>query len=143
MASLLTTAGRALLLGTPWTSGTYKAALLRPDYVPDAASGAASAITSYEVTGTGYAPGYGNSGRKTLASKTITASTAADEVRIDAADLTWSSLDAGVVGWVAILVESGGSDATSTLVAVLQLPATLTDGSDLPVTWPETGLFVL
>lgn len=143
MASLLTTAGRALLLGTPWTSGTYKAALLRPDYVPDAASGTADAITSYEVTGTGYAPGYGNSGRKTLGTKTVTASTAADEVRVDAADITWSSLDAGVVGWVAVLVEAGGTDATSTLVAVLQLPATLTDSSDFPVTWPSTGLFVL
>lgn len=143
MASLLTTAGRALLLGTPWTSGTYKTALLRPDYVPDAASVAASAITSHEVTGTGYSPGYGSTGRKALGTKTVTADTASDEVRVDAADLTWSSLDAGVVGYVAILVESGGSDATSTLVAILQIPATLTDGSDFSVTWPTTGLFVL
>lgn len=139
--SLLTTAGRAAL-GAAWSSGTYKAMLLRPSYVPDVADGAVSALTAYEITGTGYTGGYGGSGRKTLASKTVTAVPASDEVRYDAADLTWTALDAGVVGWVAVIAEAGGSDATSTVLAVLSVPATLTDGSDFPVEWPATGLWV-
>ena len=109
---------------------------------PTPPAGPPACITSYEVTGTGYAPGYGNSGRKALATKTVTASTASDEVRVDAADLTWSSLDAGVVGWVAI----PWSPVAATPPARWSLssnPATLTDGSDFSVTWPTTGLFVL
>lgn len=142
MPSLLTTAGRALLLTTSWGSGTYKAALLGPDYTPDPTD-SLPAATAYEVSGAGYTPGYGNSGRKTLASKTVTAVPASDEVRVDAADLTWTALAAGTVAWVAILLESGGSDATSTLVAVLSVPATATAGEDFPVTWPPTGLWTL
>lgn len=140
--SLLPTAGRALLAGT-WSSATVKAMLLRPSYVPISTDGAVSALTAFEVTGTGYTGGYGGSGRKTLASKTVTAATASDQARLDAADLTWTSLDAGQVGYVALIVESGGSDATSTVVAVISLPVTLTDGSDFPVLWPENGILFL
>ena len=142
MPSLLTTAGRALLLTTPWASGAYKAALLGPDYDPDPADTLATAA-AHEVTGPGYTPGYGGSGRKALAGKTVSAVTASDRVTLDAADLTWTALDAGTVAWVAVLLESGGSDATSTLVAVLSVPATTTAGDDFPVTWPTSGLFVL
>lgn len=143
MASLLTTAGRAALLtaATSWGSATIKVALLRPGYTPTT-SDSLTAATAYEVTGTGYTAGYGNSGRKTLASKTVTAVASADEVRVDAADLTWSSLDAGAVGYAALLIESGGSDVTSVLIGVLTLPVAVTDGSDFPVEWPASGLFV-
>jgi hypothetical protein len=141
--SLLTTAGRALLLTTTWGSGSYKVALLRPTYTPSAADSLASAITSHEVTGAGYAAGYGGAGRKALASKTVTATVATDKVAVDAADLTWTTLDAGVVAYAAILLESGGSDATSTLVAVLDVPVTLTDGTDFTLTWAPSGLWSL
>ena len=140
--SLLTTAGRALLAGT-WTSTTVKAMLLRPSYVPVSTDGAVSALTIYEITGTGYSGGYGGTGRKSLTSNTVTAATASDQARLDAADLTWTALDAGQVGWVALVVESGGSDATSTVLAVISLPVTLTDGSDFPVLWPENGILFL
>jgi hypothetical protein len=42
-----------------------------------------------------------------------------------------------------VLLESGGSDATSTLVAVLDVPATLTDGTDFTLTWAPSGLWSL
>lgn len=142
MASLLTTAGRAALLtaATAWGAATVKVALLRPGYTPTSSDTLAQA-TAYEVTGSGYTGGYGGSGRKTLASKTVTADAAQDVVAVDAADLTWTSLDAGAVGYAALLIETGGSDATSILLGVLTLPATVTDGTDFPVTWPTSGLF--
>ena len=70
MASLLTTAGRLALCksATAWDTATHKAMLLRPTYVPDVAHGTVNLISSYEVSGTGYAGGYGGSGRKTVTS---------------------------------------------------------------------------
>jgi hypothetical protein len=138
---LLTTAGRASLLGA-WLSTGYKVALLRDTYAPDAVDSTVAAITDHEITGTGYAAGYGGAGRKSLGTKTATADLANDRVPLDAADLTWTALDAGLVRYAAVILEAGGSDATSTLVAVLDVPATLTDGTDFTLTWPASGLLV-
>lgn len=144
MASLLTTAGRLALCksATDWDTATHKAMLLRPTYVPDVAHGTVNLISSYEVSGTGYAGGYGGSGRKTVTSPTVTTDSAG-RVVFDAADLTWSSLDAGVVGFVAIVRETGGADTSSVVVAILTYPVTDPAGSDLVVTWASTGLFYL
>jgi len=141
MASLLTNAGRLALLvdGTAWTAATYKAALVGPGYTPAVTDSAPSAFAGYELSGTGYASGYGGSGRKTLASKTAT-NDAQGRTVLDAADLTWTSIDAGTVAYVAILRETGGTDAASVLLAVLDFPVTTTDGSNLAVTWPAAGV---
>lgn len=143
MASLLTRAGRLDLCTASgaWGAATHKVALLGPSYVP-AVTDTATVLATYELSGTGYAAGYGGSGRKSLASKTLTTSSAGRTV-FDAADLTWSSINAGTAAWLAVVRETGGSDATSVLVAVLAYPVTLTDGSDLVVTWPTSGLFYL
>lgn len=143
MASLITRAGRLDLCtaASAWLTGTHKVALLGPTYTP-AVTDTASVIATYELSGTGYTAGYGGSGRKTLASKTLATSSAGRTV-FDAADLTWTAINAGTAGWLAVVRETGGSDATSVLVAVLAYPVTLTDGSDLVVTWPTTGLFYL
>jgi hypothetical protein len=139
-SSLLTTQGRALLLTTPWSAGAYKVALLGPDYAPTPADTLVQAA-AYEVAGAGYVGGYGGSGRKTLSGKTVTVAPGLDAVRVDASDLTWTAPDAGLVAWAAVLLESGGSDATSTLVAVLAVPATVTGASDFTLTWPASGLW--
>lgn len=144
MASLLTTAGRLALCksATAWDTATHKVMLLRPTYAPDLAHGAVSSLTAYEVTGTGYTGGYGGSGRKTISSPTVTTDSAG-RVVFDASDLTWSSLDAGLVGFVAIVRETGSADSSSVVVAVLTYPVTDPAGSDLVVSWPSTGLFYL
>lgn len=142
--SLITTVGRAALLSAAgaWDAATIKVMLLGDGYTPDAAETSLAALARHELSGVGYTGGHGGSGRKTLASKTITADQANAVARLDAADLTWSGLDAGLVRYAALVVE-GASDAAGTPLAILDVPATLTDGSDFPLSWPSGGLLVL
>lgn len=134
------TAGRALLLGA-WLTNGYKVALLRPGYQPWPSDSAAT-VLAYEVSGAGYAAGYGGAGRKTLTGKTVTVDAAHDRVLLDANDLTWAGLNVGQVGALAIVLEAGGGDATSTVLAVLELPVQTTDGSAYTVEWPPSGILV-
>lgn len=143
--SLITTAGKAAMLtaATAWGAATIKVVLVGDGYTPDSTATNLTTAATYEVTGAGYTGGYGGSGRKTLASKTVTADQSDEVARLDAADLTWTALDAGLVRYALLVIETGGSDATSVLLACLDVPATLTDGADFTLTWPESGLLVL
>lgn len=142
--SILTNAGRLALskTATAWDAATFKVLLARPTYTPLVTDATIAAASAYEISGTGYTGGYGGSGRKTLASLTV-ALDAQGRVVFDAADLTWTALDAGAVGWVCVVVETGGTDATGLLVAALSYPVTDPAGGDLAVIWPSTGLFYL
>lgn len=145
-SALLYHAGvKALLNGTaPFLTTTVKAMLVTPTYAPDVAHVYASSASTYELTGTGYAAGYGGSGRRTLASKTITVDATNERIVFDAADLSWTALTAGTSGAVILFVESGGADTSSPLLAYLPLPNFATDGTDYPVAWHDTmGCFYL
>lgn len=145
MGSLLYLQGlRRLLDGTwAWPSSAFKAMLVSDAYQPDNEHEYASSVAAYELSGTGYAGGYGGAGRKTLASKTLTVSAAKDRILFGAADLTWTALDAGTVGGMVLLVEAGGSNATSPLLAFLELADYPTHGSDYVVVWPDSGTFFI
>jgi hypothetical protein len=78
-----------------FSSATLKAMLVASGYSANKdddvvdASGANDPV-DHEITGTGYTSGWGGSGRKTLASKTVTVNKTNDRTEFDCADITWS-----------------------------------------------------
>lgn len=152
MADILyNTAGGELWGATPaldLLSDTIKMMLLdnatytenRDDDVVD--GGGASDPADAEVSGTGYAGGYGGAGRLTLASKTVTVDKANDRSAFDAADLTWSGIDVGDVGAAAVVKEDhvgvAGNDTETRLISHhdTNFPVT-TNGGDLTVQTPN------
>lgn len=86
------------------TTATVKIALYKSTCTPSASAqymdDASLASATYECDGTGYARGFAGSGRKTLASATVTVDHTNHRAVFDAADPTaWSGFDAGTVGW--------------------------------------------
>jgi hypothetical protein len=63
---------------------------------------------------------------------------------MDAADLTWGSINAGTAKWCVIYVE-GASDATSRLIAAFDLDdggaGVVTNGGDLTASFGDDGVF--
>ncbi len=88
----------------------------------------------HEISGTGYAAGFGGAGRKVLASKAIIVNKGSDRSEFDAADITWTAIDAGTPSQMLAVVE-----VTNDLASVLishhdtNFPVT-TNGGDLTVT---------
>jgi len=146
MASLTTNKLRQLLLnaGVDLLNDTVKVMLVGTGYTPDPDHDYVDSITggtSKELSGTGYTGGFGGSGRKTLGSKAVTKDNANDVSYFDAADVTWTAIDAGTVGFVAIIVE-GTSDADSPLLCVVDVsPDVATNGGDYTVQWAAGGIF--
>ncbi|MFQ5641666.1 MAG: hypothetical protein ACE5IR_27135 [bacterium] len=129
---------------------TLKVMLVTSSYVANAdddvvdASGANDPV-DHELTGTGYIAGWGNSGRKALTSVTATADKTNDRAELDAADLTWSGINAGTAAAAIIIKEGGANDTTSRLIAYIDsggFPIT-TNGGDLTVTWNAEGIIHL
>jgi hypothetical protein len=151
VASLSTNKLRQLLLQAASASpalnllsDTIKVMLVSPSYTPDKDHDFVDSITggsSKELTGTGYVAGFGGSGRKTLASKTVTKDNTNDIAFFDAADVTWTGINAGTVGFVAVIKEVT-TDADSPLLAVIDIsPDVVTNGSDYTEQWAADGLF--
>ena len=114
----------------------------RDDDVVDAAG--ANDPVDHELSGTGYAAGWGGSGRKSLASKTITVDKANDRAEFDCADITWSAIDAGTPSQMLTVKEGGADDTTSRLIAHHDsgFPV-VTNGGDLTVEINAEGLMQL
>lgn len=100
--------------------------------------------TGTEMSGTGYS-------RKTLGTKSNTQDNTDDEGVWDAADVTWSGLDAGDIQTIVIYKQVGGDDTTpgdDPVINVLDdasvadLPLT-TNGSDVTVSWAGEGILNL
>jgi hypothetical protein len=144
MASFLYDSAKKSLLDGTWSfaGSTLKVMLVTTGYAPDPAHIYVASVGAYELSGTGYTDGYGGSGRKTLASKTTTVDSEG-RVVCDAADLSWSGLDAGTVGGAIVVYETGGTDDSALLIAFLDVADTLTDGSAFPLTWSDLGVFYL
>jgi hypothetical protein len=134
-----------LTAGIDCDGDTLKAMLVNTSYTPDKDHSFVSSITggtSKELSGTGYVAGFGGSGRKTLTSKLVTRDDAADVAFLDAADPTWTGINAGTVGYVAIIKE-GTSDADSPLLCIIDVTDTVTNGGDLTIQWAADGIFKL
>lgn len=95
-----------------------------------------------ELSGTGYVSGFGNSGRQALGSKTVVYDTGNDRVELDAANITWSAIDAGTIAQATLLTEIS-SDAASPVIANVDVADTVTNGGDIIISWDGEGIIQL
>lgn len=146
MASITTNKLRQLLLNTGINllTDTIKVILINSSYTPDPDHDFVNSVTdttSKELSGTGYVAGFAGSGRKTLASKTVTKDNTNNVAYVDAADVTWSGINAGTVGYIGVIKEVT-TDADSPLLCVIDVADTVTNGGDLTAQWAAAdGLF--
>jgi len=94
-----------------------------------------------ELSGTGYVAGFGNSGRKTLTTTTVTADDANNRGELDADNVTWTAINAGTAA-AAIIIKEVTNDAASRLIAYVDtggFPLT-TNGGDLTIQWNAEGI---
>lgn len=86
-----------------------------------------------EMSGTGYV-------RKTLAGLTTTEDDTGNQVVLDANDITWTGIDAGIAQGI-LIYKYNASDASAQIISVhdTNFPKT-TNGGDLTVAWPSTGV---
>lgn len=91
-------------------------------------------VSVNEVSGTGY-----TAGGKALASKSVSQDNANDRAAFDAANVTWSSLNAGTPNY-AIMYD--GTHASDALIAAWEL-ATASNGGDYTLQWHANGILLL
>lgn len=118
---LLTATIKAMLITSSYTASNA-------DDVVDAAG--ANDPVDHELTGTGYVAGWGNSGRKALASKQITVNKGSNRSEFDAADVLWSGINAGTASQLCAIEEGGADDTTSRLISHHDF-AVVTNGGDV------------
>lgn len=142
MASLTSNKLRALLL----TAGIdlendsgIKVMLTTASYTPNKDHNFASSVTN-ELSGTGYTGGFGGSGRKALASRTVTQDDTNDVAFLDAADVTWTAINAGTAAY-AIVIKEVTADSDSPVLVVVDLsPDIVTNGGDFTIQWAADGI---
>lgn len=122
-----------------FANDTIKAILVNASYVYDADHDFANDVSGNELSGTGYTGGFGGSGRKTLASKTITEDTANDRVEYDCADITWTGINAGTIGGI-VLVKEITDDAASPIIGFLDPSDLVTNGGDVTLVINAEGI---
>lgn len=121
---------------------TIKVMPVTAAYTYDADHKFVSSASGSEVSGTGYTGGFGGSGRKALASKTVTQDDALDRGVFDAADMTWTGISVGTIAAL-VLIKEVTNDAASRLIAYLDPADLLTDGSNVNAVWAAAGLLYL
>jgi len=99
-----------------------------------------------ELNGTGYAGGYGGSGRKTLSSKVVVQDDVNDRAEFSAAPVTWTAINAGTAAAAVLIRErSLTGDTMSELIAYINTGGfpIVTNGGDLTLTWNAEGILQL
>jgi hypothetical protein len=96
-----------------------------------------------EISVTGYTGGFGGSGRKTLASRTLSADDTGNRGVFDAADVTWTALGSGATIAAAIVFKELTSDALSPMIAYFDLVDTATNGGDITIQWSPSPSAVI
>jgi hypothetical protein len=127
------------------TSAAIKTIFVNTSYVPNIDHQYLSSLTAYEVSGTNYVKGYGNSGRKAVTGRTLTVNTTTDKTYLDCDDSTYGAISVGVIGAMIYILESGGSDATSVPLICLNgtgFPKN-TNGGDITFRISASGLVLL
>lgn len=128
---------------------TLKVMLVTSSYVANADddvvdAGGANDAVDHELTGTGYTAGWGGAGRKALTSVTAVTDKTNNRAELDAADLTWTAINAGTAAAALIIKEGGANDTTSRLIAHIDsgFPF-VTNGGDMTLTWDAEGIIHL
>lgn len=106
--------------------------------------GGADDFADGELSGTGYAAGFGGAGRKTVGSKTLAYDAANDRVEFDGADVSWTAINAGTAAQLTLLREVT-NDAGSPPIANVDSGGfpVVTNGGDLTVQWNAEGIIHL
>ena len=122
-----------------WTTATHKAVLLPSTYTPNRDDVFVSALSTSELSGSGYTSGFNSPGRVTLSSKTAYVDNATNTNYYGAANLSFLTISVGTVGAIAI-IEEKTSDADSLLIAYIDsADPQLTNGSTMPANF-ESGI---
>ena len=125
---------KMMLLGT----GTAYTPNVDNDFI---SAGGANDPDDSELNTTNYTGGFAGSGRKTLASKTITTVDASDRVEFSSAGVTWTALgpaSAGPTVAAAAIVYEVTNDSDSILLMYIDFTDTTVNGGDFTVN-PGTG----
>lgn len=116
---------------------TFKALLTTSSYTPDQDAHDFRDDVTNEITGTGY-----TAGGATLASAAATYDTATDQIRLDAADTTWTT--STLTARIAVVYKSTGTSSTSPLIAFVNFGADVsTTAGTFQITWDATGIFII
>lgn len=99
----------------------------------------ASEINSYECSGVGYVPGFGGSGRQTVAGKAVSKDTVNHLVKYTNGAVTFPGYGADAVGFIALVVV-GTNDADSPVLFLIDNADVAQTGSDLRWTPPAGGV---
>jgi hypothetical protein len=117
-----------------WSSDTIKVALTTSAYTPNQDTHDFFDDVTNEITGTGY-----SAGGVALASKTSTYDTTTDQIRLDAADTTWTT--STLTARRAVIYKSTGTPATSALIGWVDFGADVsTTAGTFQITWDATGI---
>jgi len=108
------------------------------DFVDEA--GANDPIDAETVV-TNYVAGFGNAGRKTLASKVANTDKTNDRAEFDCADITWTALGNGVNQTVAaaIFIKEITADTASPLICLFDFTDFTTNGADFTLQFDAEG----
>jgi hypothetical protein len=117
-----------------WDTDTIKCALTtNSTYTVDIDTHDFFNDVTNELTGTGY-----TAGGATLTASAPTYDTATDQIRLDAADTTWTTSDDH--GRISVVYKSTGTASTSPLISFLDFGADVTTSAGtFQITWDATG----
>jgi hypothetical protein len=121
-----------------WASDTFKVALTTSTYSPNVDTHDFFNDVTNEVSGTGY-----TSGGATLGSKTSTYDTASDQVRLDAADTSWTTSTI-TARYAVVYYDTAGASSTDPVMGLVNFESDVsTTAGTFQITWDATGLFVV
>jgi hypothetical protein len=116
-----------------WSTSAIKVALVTSSYTPSQSHSAYSDVSAYEISGGTY-----TLGGLTLTSKTLT--TSLNQLRLDAADVSWASLP--VKPRYAVIYDSTNvTPSLCTLMGYTDLGNL--KGNKLRIRWPNAGVLTL
>ena len=117
-------------------SDTFMVLLVGPAFAFNAAHNYVSAISSAEVSGTGYV-------RKTISSKLWTRSDYLSLSALTADNPSWAGIDVGLVAG-AVLYRTGSSDADAMLMGAYAVsPAYMTGTGIFTIKWSSNGVLIV
>ena len=122
---------------TDWDTDTIKVALLTGHTPAQDTHDFFNDVSANEITGTGY-----TAGGATLGTKTITYDTASDQIRMDAADTTWTTSTLSATH--AVVYKDTGTSTTSPVLGLVDFGGTVsTTAGTFQITWDATGILVI
>ncbi len=143
-ANFFTSGLRKCLDGTiAFLTDTIKAYLVASTYTPNVDDDFVSGVTEIGSV-SGYTPGFGGAGRKTLASKTITDDDTNNRIIFTAASISYGALGTGATIGGQALCKEVTSDAASPVISFNGLAADVpTNGASVTWNWHATGIGVI